>query len=167
MAAATASPAATSGAADTARSFGSSGGGGGAGWLDGFSVNGGGKGKGGEDGDIDTAGTPRAAAAGGGGGGGGAGAGGGYGFVDEDDGVEPGARRCRRSASIGEEEDDELDSPRPPSKRYRNSLTKTRIACFPLIQVWGGSGCGGERGILPAVIAGRCFRLLVFTAFGS
>lgn len=72
-------------------------------------------------------------------GGGAAAGGGGYGFVDQDDEVGPGARRCRRSASIGEEEADELESPRPPSKRYRNSLTKTRIACFPLVQVRCGA----------------------------
>lgn len=50
----------------------------------------------------------------------------------------PGAgdRRSRRSSSIGGEDDDEdPDSPLPPSKRYRNGCTKTRIACFPLVQV--------------------------------
>lgn len=57
------------------------------------------------------------------------------GVVDVDDGIGAGARRNRRSSSLGQEEDDEMDSPRPPSKRYRNSSTKTRIARFPLIQV--------------------------------
>lgn len=50
----------------------------------------------------------------------------------------PGAgdRRSRRSSSIGGEDDDEdPDSPLPPSKRYRNASTKTRIACFPMVQV--------------------------------
>lgn len=53
--------------------------------------------------------------------------------------VTPGAggRRSRRSSSLGGETDgDDPDSPLPPSKRYRNgSSTKTRIACFPLVQV--------------------------------
>lgn len=72
-------------------------------------------------------------------------AGGGRGFgtglvggvdVHRDDGVGAGARRCRRSSSLGgNEDDDEVDSPRPPSKRYRNSSTKTRIAFFPSLQV--------------------------------
>lgn len=60
--------------------------------------------------------------------------------VDEDR-VAPGARRSRRSASLGHEQDGEVDSPPPPSKRYRNnttnssSSTKTRIACFPAVEV--------------------------------
>ena len=140
-AAANATGGATAGvtAGATASSGGSASGSGGdnsgaVGWFD---ANSSGRGGRGEDSDVEAVTTPR------GGVGGGAAGGAGYGFVDQDDEVGPGARRCRRSASIGEEEADELESPRPPSKRYRNSLTKTRIACFPLVQVrCGAVRCG-------------------------
>lgn len=114
----------------------------GVGWLDGGCRNGQG-GRGGEDSDIATK-LP-------GDGGRGAGAhalAGEYGFSatagvgSPDDGIGAGARRCRRSSSLGEEEDDEADSPRPPSKRYRNGSTKTRIACLPLVQVRYGTPQG-------------------------
>lgn len=137
-AAANASATATSTAGTTAGASASSGGsgsgsGGGNSAVGWFDANSRGRGARGEDSDVEAVTTPR------GGVGGGAAGGAGYGFVDQDDEVGPGARRCRRSASIGEEEADELESPRPPSKRYRNSLTKTRIACFPSVQVQCGA----------------------------
>lgn len=114
-------------------------------WLDSICLNANGSERGREDSAHTGAGVLHS---GGGSGRGGPGGGGYHGFPAtvgggvvgsgggrDDDGVGAGARRCRRTSSMGDEYDDEVNSPRPPSKRYRNSSARIRIACFPAIQV--------------------------------
>lgn len=77
------------------------------------------------------------------------GGGGGEGFLTSVDGVigkgaGAGARRTRRSSSLGgqyDDHEDDIDSPRPPIKRYRNASTKARIACYPHVQVYDKLVC--------------------------